>query len=79
MDESQEGAAPYAKARLQAGIRRKHRFNMTYQAAERVDDNLLKRNFTAEKPSQKNGVLTIEYLIQWEGVSSIIKTNFVFA
>lgn len=41
------------KLGLQASIRRKRRFNMTYQAAERVADNLLKRNFTAEKPSQK--------------------------
>ncbi|MFF4111850.1 MULTISPECIES: IS3 family transposase [Paenibacillus] len=38
---------------LQASIRRKRRFNMTYQAAERVAKNLLKRNFTAEKPNQK--------------------------
>ncbi|MFF3920911.1 IS3 family transposase [Paenibacillus lactis] len=38
---------------LQASIRRKRRFNMTYQAAERVARNLLKRNFTAEKPNQK--------------------------
>jgi len=41
------------KLGLQASIRRKRRFNMTYQAAERVAENLLKRNFTAEKPNQK--------------------------
>lgn len=41
------------KLGLQASIRRKRRFNMTYQAAERVADNLLNRNFTAEKPNQK--------------------------
>ena len=41
------------KLGLQASIRRKRRFNMTYQAAERVAENLLNRNFTAEKPNQK--------------------------
>lgn len=41
------------KLGLQASIRRKRRFNMTYQSAERVAENLLKRNFTAEKPNQK--------------------------
>ncbi|MCL9661414.1 IS3 family transposase [Paenibacillus hunanensis] len=41
------------KLGLQASIRRKRRFNMTYHAAERVADNRLKRNFTAEKPNQK--------------------------
>ena len=41
------------KMGIQASIRRKRRFNATYQAAERVADNLLKRNFTAEKPNQK--------------------------
>jgi transposase InsO family protein len=39
---------------LQASIRRKRRFNnMTYQAAERVAVNMLKRNFTAEISCQK--------------------------
>lgn len=38
---------------LQASIRRKRRFNMTYKAAERVAENLLQRKFTAEKPNQK--------------------------
>lgn len=41
------------KLGLQASIRRKRRFNMTYQAAERVAENMLNRNFTAEKPNQK--------------------------
>ncbi|MBU5344227.1 IS3 family transposase, partial [Paenibacillus lautus] len=40
------------KLGLQASIRRKRRFNMTYQAAERVAENMLNRNFTAEKPNQ---------------------------
>jgi len=38
---------------LQARIRKKRQFNMVYKAAERVAENLLKRNFTAEKPNQK--------------------------
>ncbi|MEC0373691.1 IS3 family transposase [Paenibacillus chibensis] len=38
---------------LKANIRKKRRFNMAYKAAERVAENLLKRNFTAEKPNQK--------------------------
>ncbi|WP_169449376.1 IS3 family transposase [Paenibacillus assamensis] len=41
------------KLGLQASIRRKRRFNMTYQVAERVAENLLKRDFKAEKPNQK--------------------------
>lgn len=41
------------KLGLQANIRRKRRFNTTYQAGERVSENLLKRDFTAEKPNQK--------------------------
>lgn len=38
---------------LQAKIRRKRRLNVTYPTDERVAENLLKRNFTAEKPNQK--------------------------
>lgn len=38
---------------LQASIRKKRQFNMVYKAAERVAENLLKRNFTAERPNQK--------------------------
>ncbi|NJJ42460.1 IS3 family transposase [Paenibacillus sp. 7028] len=38
---------------LQAKIRRKRRLNVTYPTGERVAENLLKRNFTAEKPNQK--------------------------
>ena len=41
------------KLGFQASIRRKRRFNMTSKAAERVAENLLKRNFKAEKPNQK--------------------------
>ncbi|MHA2853819.1 IS3 family transposase, partial [Paenibacillus lautus] len=37
------------KLGLQANIRPKRRFNTTYQAGERVSENLLKRDFTAEK------------------------------
>ncbi|WP_422659058.1 IS3 family transposase [Paenibacillus sp. EC2-1] len=39
--------------RFQASIRKKRQFNMAYKTAERVAENLLKRNFTAEKPNQK--------------------------
>lgn len=41
---------------LKAIIRRKRAYRSTYQAAEsegRVAENLLKRDFTAEKPNQK--------------------------
>ncbi|MGG4552364.1 IS3 family transposase [Paenibacillus humicus] len=38
---------------LQASIRRKRRFNMKYQVGERVVENLLKRDFTADQPNQK--------------------------
>ncbi|MGG4095448.1 IS3 family transposase [Paenibacillus lautus] len=41
------------KLGIQASIRRKRRFKMTYQAAERVAENLLNRDFAAEKPNQK--------------------------
>lgn len=41
------------KLRIQAVVRRKRRSNGIYQAAERVAENLLKRNFTAENPNQK--------------------------
>ncbi|MCI1776683.1 MULTISPECIES: IS3 family transposase [Paenibacillus] len=41
------------KLGLQSNIRRKRRFNTAYHAGERVAENLLKRNFTAEKPNQK--------------------------
>ncbi|MGC6585022.1 IS3 family transposase [Paenibacillus sp. Dod16] len=41
------------KLGIQASIRRNRRFKMTYQAAERVAENLLKRAFAAEKPNQK--------------------------
>ncbi|MWV47163.1 hypothetical protein GRF59_26570 [Paenibacillus sp. HJL G12] len=42
------------KLGLQASIRRKRRFNMTYQAAERVADHLLKRNCSLKhSPSKK--------------------------
>ncbi|ANS77128.1 transposase [Paenibacillus yonginensis] len=38
---------------IQAQIRRKQRTNAVYRAAERVAENLLQRNFTAERPNQK--------------------------
>ncbi|WHX49306.1 IS3 family transposase [Paenibacillus woosongensis] len=38
---------------LQASIRRKRRLNMKYQVGERVAENLLKRDFTADQPNQK--------------------------
>lgn len=41
------------KLGLQASIRRKRRFNMKDKVAERVAENLLKRDFTADKPNQK--------------------------
>ncbi|WP_168928788.1 IS3 family transposase [Paenibacillus dokdonensis] len=61
------------KLGLQASIRRKRRFNMTYQAAERVADNLLKRNFTAEKPNQKWVTDVTQYRIgeRWLYLSAV--------
>lgn len=41
------------KLGLQASIRRKRRFSMKDKVAERVAKNLLKRDFTADKPNQK--------------------------
>jgi putative transposase len=38
---------------LRSKIRRKHRCNYTSSAGERVGENLLKRDFQAEKPNQK--------------------------
>ncbi|SEL96185.1 hypothetical protein SAMN04488688_107122 [Paenibacillus sp. cl141a] len=37
------------KLGLQVNIRRKRRFNTTYQVGERMPENLLKRDFTAKK------------------------------
>ncbi|MBT2293488.1 transposase [Paenibacillus albidus] len=39
------------KLGIQAKTHRKRRVNVTYQAGERVVENLLNRNFTAEKPN----------------------------
>ncbi|MBX4150677.1 IS3 family transposase [Paenibacillus lautus] len=43
------------KLGIQASIRRNRRFKMTYQAAERVAENLLKRAFAAEKTKPEIG------------------------
>lgn len=66
---------------LQASIRRKRRFNMTYQAAERVAKNLLKRNFTAEKPNQKWITDVTQYRVgeRWLYLSAVKDLNEIVA
>jgi transposase InsO family protein len=38
---------------IQSRIRRKRRFNSSYAPAQRVAENNLKRDFSAEKPNQR--------------------------
>ncbi|MDO7908921.1 IS3 family transposase [Paenibacillus sp. JX-17] len=58
---------------LQARIRRKRRLNGTYQAGERVAENLLKRDFTAAKPNQKWVTDVTQYRVgeRWLYLSAI--------
>lgn len=58
---------------LQARIRRKRRWNGTSQAGDRVAENLLKRDFTAEKPNQKWVTDVTQYRVgeRWLYLSAI--------
>ncbi|MGG3865486.1 IS3 family transposase, partial [Aneurinibacillus aneurinilyticus] len=61
------------KLGLQASIRRKRRFNMKDKVAERVAKNLLKRDFTADKPNQKwvTGVTQYRVGERWLYLSAV--------
>lgn len=58
---------------IQSRIRRKRRFGSTCAAAERVSENRLKRDFTAEKPNQKWVTDITQYRVgeRWVYLSAI--------
>ncbi|USB32392.1 IS3 family transposase [Paenibacillus sp. YPG26] len=61
------------KLGIQASIRRKRRVSPAYQTGERVAENLLKRDFTAEKPNQKWVTDVTQYRVgeRWLYLSAI--------
>jgi len=58
---------------IQSRIRRKRRFISSYAPAQRVAENRLKRNFTAEKPNQKWVTDITQYRVgeRWVYLSAI--------